>query len=229
MAADFKGARQGLVIPWRQSHPSNPLAQSAGTAQCPFTSVGLPIDYLEALEASRPAVYAEFQPFQELWSRDRVTQDHFHAFVRLMHRTGDIAEAEHFLCSNLLVSADDGLSWFLDDAGLNLYTELFGTAKREEFAAAVAAFEVQFSARLTKGAGGGFMVEFETRPRAAALGPYLLRGEPCAVRFEYESKDSIEAQLWNLKSEDQLLFLRWVKGIWEILGTGYGTRVSKGE
>jgi predicted RNase H-like HicB family nuclease len=52
---------------------------------------------------------------------------------------------------------------------------------------------------------------------------------PCAVHFEYDHKDYIEAQLWGLKSEDQLLFLQWTNGVWKITGTGYGTVVCEGE
>jgi hypothetical protein len=225
-----KGTRRGLTIPWRQSDRSASQVEAAGTAARPFTSLGMPIDYLKALEASRPATYAKIRRFEQLWSRDRVTREDFHAFVRLMHHVGSKAEAEHFLRSNLLVSADNGESWFLDDAGLDLYTELFGTAKRDEFAAAIAAFRLQFSAPLAKGGGGGFMVGYETKPRSVCLDKYLMRNEPCYVRFEYESKDYIEATLESLKPEsEQLLFLRWVKGVWEIIGTSYCTVIREDE
>jgi hypothetical protein len=145
--------------------------------------------------------------------------------VRLLDRTGCSAEAEYLLRSNLLVSEDDGRSLSVDDAGLDLYLELFGTAKREEFAAAIAAFAVQFVARLTKGAGGGFFVGYETVPRSACLDRYQMRNQPCYVRFEYEQRNAIEAWLESLASEDQLLVLRWANGVWEIIGNGMSSRV----
>jgi hypothetical protein len=189
----------------------------------------MPIDYLDALEADRPATFALFRPYQAAWTDERTPRQDFHALVRLMHRVGDRAEAEHFLRSNLLVSADDGITWFLDDPGLDLYTELFGVGKRGEFAAAITAFQAQFAAPLTNGQGGGFQVGFETVPASPGLAKYLLQREPAHVAFEYLRLDVIEATLVGLKEDsEQLLFLEWRNGAWEIIGTGYHTVVRDG-
>ena len=95
---------------------------------------------------------------------------------------------------------------------------------------AITAFRAQFAAPLKVGAGGCFQVGFETVPGSACLEKYFLRKEPCYFGFEYLSKDSIEATLEGLKEDSkQLLFLRWAKGVWEIIGTGYGTVDREGE
>jgi hypothetical protein len=183
----------------------------------------------EAIKAASPAALRALRKFERAWYRNQGTRGDFFNLVKLLQRAGCPTEAEYLLRSNLLVSEDDGRSLSVDDAGLDLYVELFGTAKREEFAAAIAAFSIQFSAPLTRGAGSGFFVGYHTKPRRACLDKFRLRNEPCIVHFEYDHQDYIEAQLWSLKSEDQLLFLRWVEGVWEIIGTGYCTVVSEGE
>ena len=98
--------------------------------------------------------------------------------------------------------------------------ELFGTARQEEFASAIAAFAVQFVAPLEKGAGGGFNVGYHTIPQSACLEEFRMRKEPCYVRFEYEKRNTMEAWLECLTAEDQILVLRWANLAWEIIGEG---------
>jgi hypothetical protein len=216
-----------LVVPWRQSPEPFASAQSLEAADHPMVTVVMPSLDRAVIEKAPPATRKAFRNFENGWSRGQGTRRDFYRLVRLLHRTGCSSEAEYFLRSNLLFSKDDGLSLSVDDAGLDLYEELFGTARQEEFAAAIAAFAVQFAAPLTRGAGGGFLVGYQTVPRAGCLTKYRMRNKRCAVHFEYGHRDYIEAEFWSLKSEDQLLFLRWVKGVWEIIGTGCCTVVRE--
>jgi len=117
----------------------------------------------------------------------------------------------------------------VDERGPALYVELFGTAKQEEFSAAMAAFAVQFSATLKGGGSRGFFERgYQTKPRGAFFSKFRLRNQPCVVSFEYGGKDFIDAELWGLEDEDQLLFFRWVNGVWEFIGAGITTEVSDG-
>src|SRR5262249_41303211 len=149
--------------------------------------------------------------------------------VKLLHHAGCSTEAEYLLRANLLVASEDEQFLLEEKNRVALHIELFGTAKQEEFAATIAAFSKQFSAKLTKEAGGTFCKGFHTVPRSASLTKYRMRDEQCYVRFDYESR-AFEAQLESLRPEaEQLLFFRWEKGEWQIIGTGYNTVVVGSE
>jgi hypothetical protein len=180
---------------------------------------------LAAVRAVSPAALAAVQQFERAWSQNQGTRADLFDLVRLLHRAGCSTEAEYLLRSNLLVSEEDGRSLSVDDAGLDLYTELFGTARREEFAAAIGAFALQFPAPLTDGAGGGFFVGYYTTARSACLAKYRMQHEPCYVRFEHDHRTNLDAWLECLTAEDQLLALRWTNRVWEIIGTGVSTQV----
>jgi hypothetical protein len=227
-ATALEDALRSLVIPWEQTPAPPASATTPSPADRPIGTVVMPMLDRAAIGAASPGASRALRRFEETWSRGRGMRRDFYDLVRELHHAGCTAEAEYLLRSNLLLGDDDGLSLSVDGVGLALYRELFGTARREEFAAAIRAFVARFSAPLTGGAGGGFFVGYETAPGAACLGRYRLRGVRCAVHFEYASRDHVEAQLWSLADEDQLLHLRCRGGVWEISGAGVCCRVSEG-
>jgi hypothetical protein len=218
------------VVPWQQSPPASPTVGQVESAQRPVSTVVMNLGVLdcEAIEAASPAALRAFRKFERSWSRNQGTRGDFFNIVRLLQRAGCARQAEMFLRANLWVSAEEGWSRWVDDAALDLYVELFGTARREEFAAAIAAFATQFAAPLTRGAGGGFFVGYHTVPRSACFAQYRMQNEPCYVRFEYDHPINLDAWLESQTSEDQIVVLRWASGVWEIIGKGILTQVYDG-
>jgi len=180
---------------------------------------------LGAIEAADTTALEAFRQFEDLWHHRKATRDDFFNLVKLLCHVGCSTEAEYLLRTNLLLVSEDEQSLYEDKDRLALYLELFGTAKQEELAVAIAAFTKQFCAQLRSKAGASFFVGYNTEPRCDDLEKYGLRNELCAVHFEYDHKDYIEAQVWSLTAEDQLIFLRWINGRWEIIGTGYSCQV----
>ncbi len=123
------------VVPWRQSPPAPRTAEALESARRSAATVSMPFLDWEAIETASPEAYRATQRFQQAASRGRGTRGDFFALVRLLNRTGCHTAAEYFLRSNLLVSEEDGQALSVDDAGLDLYAELFGTARHQEFAA----------------------------------------------------------------------------------------------
>jgi hypothetical protein len=195
-----------------------------------IAAVAMPLLDVDAIEGADPSALVALRQFEGRWAAGKATRRDFLDLVKLLHRIGCSTDAEYLLRINLLVASEEDESLSEEKDRLALYMELFGAAKQEEFAAAISAFSKQFSAKLTNGAGSTFLAGFHTVPRSACLKKYRLRNEQCYIRFEYEKKDFVEGQLESVKPDsDQLVFLRWVGVVWEIVGTGYCTVVDEGE
>lgn len=217
-----------MARPKKLKKPHGRKRTTAVTEGPAFCDVGLPGFDLGAIEAADPSALVALRRFEKLQCKRKATERDFVDLVKLLHRAGCSTEAEYFLRCNLLVAKDERSPYEDDKDRLALYVELFGTAKQEEFAAAIAAFSEQFAAKLTRGAGTTFWLGYHTVPRRACFSKYRMRNEPCIVRFEYEQRATIEAWLECLSDPDQLLVLRWVNGVWEIRGTGIVTKVNEG-
>lgn len=215
-----------MARPKKPKKPAGRKRRTAITQESAFCDVGMPGFDLAAIEAADPSAPAALRRFENLQCQHKATERDFFDLVRLLHRVGCSTEAEYFLRCNLLVAKDEQSPYEDDKDRLALYVALFGTAKQEEFAAAIAAFSKQFSAKLTRGAGATFELGYHTVPRRACFTKYRMRNEPCYVRFEYEKRNTIEAWLECCSDEDQLIVLRWANGVWEIIGTGMSTSVD---
>jgi hypothetical protein len=182
------------------------------------SAVVMPLLDLSAIAAADPLAHAAFRRFEAAWSRGEASVEDYFNLVRLLHRVGCTEEAEYLLRTNL----------FANERVPVLYLELFGTVKQEEFSRAIDAFATQFSATLREEERSGLFERwYDTKPQDECLSPFRLQDEPCVVKIEYAAKDSIEAQLWSVEVEEQLIFLRWVNGRWVIIGTGVAMNVAR--
>jgi hypothetical protein len=157
------------------------------------------------LSASDPALAAEIRRLGGLMEHGDETPEQFAELVRLLVRAGHSRKAEYLLRRNVEGVAE----------GPKLYRELFGTARPEEFAAAVEGFQRQFGVGLEFVSSRGFLDGlYQVRrgpPRSCA---FRLLGEPCEVRIDYADPDLVVADVWSESSEEFLL-LRWVGGTWQ--------------
>lgn len=217
-----------MARPKKPKKPAGRKRRTAITQGSAFCDVGMPGFDLAAMEAADPSAPAALRRFENLQCQHKATEGDFFDLVRLLHRVGCSTEAEYVLRCSLLVAKDEQSPYEDDKDRLALYVELFGTAKQAEFAAAIAAFSKQFSAKLTRGAGTTFWLGYHTVPRRACFSKYRMRNEPCCVSFEYEKSSTIEAWLQCLSDEDQLIPLRWANGVWEIIGKGILTKLYDG-
>lgn len=204
-------------------------SRRAATKESLICERGMPMLDHAVIEAADQSALATLERFEDLEAHGKATEQDFRNLVGLLCRIGCSGEAEHVLRINLLRVREDGETLYEDKDRLSLYLELFGTTKQAELAAGIADFSKQFSARLTHARRDvSFWHAFDCKARRACLDRYGLRNEPCYVNFEYDARDCVDAQMWSLKSEDRLIYLRWAEGVWEILGAGIGCVGSEG-
>jgi len=107
--------------------------------------------------------------------------------------------------------------------GHALYVRLHGTAKQEEFAAAIETFKSQFDLALELVAEKDFLISVYRSdgcpPRFDDLG---LLSKPCEIKFGYIEQDKVEADVTLLDpgrevfNADEILLLFFVNGVWEL-------------
>jgi hypothetical protein len=104
--------------------------------------------------------------------------------------------------------------------GPALYRELFGTARPDEFAAAVEGFRTQFAVGLEFVSSRGFLDQrYVVRPGPHRSDVFRLLGEPCEVQFDYADPDAVVAAVRSLSHEEYLL-LRWAGRAWHLADEG---------
>ena len=138
--------------------------------------------------------------------RGEETPEQFARLVRLLVQAGQPPKAEHLLRRNLEGVADAAL-----------YRELFGTAKPDEFAAAVEGFAAQFGVGLEFVSSRGFLdalYRVVPGPRQAELFRQL--GEPCEVQFDFVDADAVAADVCG-QSDEEYRLLRWEGGVWRFV------------
>lgn len=187
-------------------------------------SVVLPILDREHIQAAGPSLLEAVSAFEQMACRAQATEDDFVRLVKLLCHSGCSSEAEYLLRVNLLIGNGEELRE--DPERARLYVELFGTKRQKELESAITAFANRFSAQLSNRAGATFLVGYDCELRSKELKPYRLQNVPCAISFEYTHREHIQAELWSLKEEDQLIFLKWQKSNWKIIGTGYSCVVQ---
>src|SRR5690242_19240359 len=99
------------------------------------------------LSAADPELATEILRLGHLMERGEETPEQFAQLVRLLVQAGQTSKAEYLLRRNLEGVAD----------GLALYREMFGTARPDEFAAAVEGFGAQFGVGLEFLSSRGFL------------------------------------------------------------------------
>lgn len=215
----------GRPFAWDGTRCSRRDCRYGGTEQ-PVVNEGFGVTFyadpaaIAALDSAAAAEYARvtaliYRDEDEMWA-DLIQ------LVKLLHRVGCTREADSLLRANLLVR----------ESGRAIYVELFGTAKQDEFSTVIDAFAAQFFAELEPaGSHGLFYRWYLTKPQHNCLRQYRLRDEPCSVVFNYDGNsaagdDYFQAEIQSLKLDDQLIFLRWIKGSWEIVGTAMSCLVS---
>lgn len=158
------------------------------------------------LSATDAELAAEIRRLGDLMEHGDETPEEFACLVRLLVNAGHAAKAEYLLRRNWEVAAGE----------LVLYRELFGTAKPDEFAAAIEAFAGQFGVGLESVGSRGFLVAFyQVRPGQPRSDAFVLLAEPCEVRFDYSDPDFVAADA-SSESDERYLLLRWVRGVWEL-------------
>jgi hypothetical protein len=158
------------------------------------------------LSAADTALAAEIRRLGDLMERGEETPEEFSRLVRLLVEAGQPAKAEYLLRRNWEVAAGE----------LALYRELFGTAKSDEFAAAVESFTGQFGVGLESVGSAGFLrAAYRLRPGPPRSDAFALLAEPCEVRFDYAEPDFVAADV-SSETDARYLLLRWVRGVWEL-------------
>ena len=157
------------------------------------------------LSAIEPALAAEISRLGALMERGEETDEQFSQLIRLLVRAGRDRKAEYLLRRNIEGAAD----------GQALYRELFGTAKVDEFAAAVKAFSAQFGVGLELMSSRGFLDSvYRMSPGPLRTDAFELLASPCEVRFDYSDPEVIAADV-SAQSDMRYLLLRWANGDWQ--------------
>jgi hypothetical protein len=167
---------------------------------------------LAALARTNPPAAREIARLVGLMNRGEETGEEFRRLCELLVEVGSAAAGEHLLRRNLD---------FYE--GRALYDRLFGTAKPDEFAAAVAAFASQFAVELVPVAAPDFLVAtFRTGGGPQRPDAFALLSRPCEVKIGYVERDRIEADVIpsdpgpGTRDAHEYLLLHFVNGVWEL-------------
>jgi hypothetical protein len=159
------------------------------------------------LATTDAALAAEIRRLGNLMESGDETPEEFARLIRLLVEAGQSVKAEYLLRRNVEVVAGE----------LTLYRELFGSAKPDEFAAAVEGFSVQFNVGLEFVSSRGFLdALYRMRPRLSQLRAFALLGESCEVQFDFADPDFVAADVSSL-SDERYMLLRWIDGVWELI------------
>jgi hypothetical protein len=168
--------------------------------------------HLIALARTNPDAAKEIARLEALMNRGEETDDDFLRLCQLLFDVGSVAAAELLLRRNL--------DYYQGEA---LYARLFGTAKQEEFDAAIEAFTLQFSLDVVLVAQREFLVAvFHTHGGPPRSGAFALLSKPCEIRFGYIEPEKVEADIVLLDpgrtvfDAEECLLLFFVNGVWEI-------------
>ena len=167
---------------------------------------------LVALAQTNPAAAKEITRIEDLMNRGEETKEEFLQLCQLLFAVGSIAASEILLRRNLDCYE-----------GHALYFRLHGTAKQEEFAAAIEGFKSQFKVDLVLIAEKDFLISlFRSDGGPQRFDDLDLLSRPCEIKFGYIEQDKVEADvtLLDLGREvfdaDECLLFFFVNGVWEI-------------
>lgn len=167
---------------------------------------------LIALARTNPARAKEIARLEALMNCGEETKEEFRCLCQLLFEVGSVAAAELLLRRNL--------DYYEGEA---LYTRLFGTAKQEEFDAAIEMFKSQFSIDLVQVAQREFLVSvFRTDGGPPRSDAFALLSRPCEIKFGYIEQEKVEADITLLDPDrevfdaEECMLMFFVNGVWEI-------------
>jgi hypothetical protein len=146
-------------------------------------------------------------------NRGEETKEEFLRLCQLLFDVGSVAASEILLRRNLDYD---------DFEGHALYVRLFGTAKQEEFEAAIEAFRSQFDVDLVLTRKKAFLIS-TFRPGASPprFDDFNMLSQPFEIKFGYIEPDTIEADVishvpgQDVVDGDECMLLFFVNGVWE--------------
>jgi len=159
---------------------------------------------LAAIEKQNPAAAREISRLGERLAGGEESNEDFRALCQLLYDAGEKASAEHLLRRNLEYYE-----------GHAQYSELFGTAKQEEFDSSIESFKSQFHVELEFVKHHDFLDDVyriwqhalpDVGSQRFAIGN--------TVNFSYSLPNVIEAEIEDPVGEVSLC-LSWVNGVWE--------------
>src|SRR5438128_8649027 len=128
---------------------------------------------LSALAKTNPDAAKEIARLEDLMNRGEETKEEFRRLCQLLFDVGSVGAAEILLRRNL--------DYY---EGRALYTQLFGTAKQEEFDAAIEAFKSQFNLELVLVTQNDFLIStFHADGGAPRSDAFALLSRPCEIEF----------------------------------------------
>jgi hypothetical protein len=167
---------------------------------------------LVALAQTNPAAAKEIARLEDLMNRGEETKEEFLQLCQLLFDVGSVEASEYLLRRNL--------GYY---EGRALYVRLFGTARQEEFDAAIEAFKSQFGVDLVLIAKKDFLVStFRSDGGSPRFDAFALLSRPCEIKFGYIEQDKIEADVTLLDpgrevfDADECMLLFFLNGVWEL-------------
>ncbi len=166
---------------------------------------------LVAIAQTNLAATKEIARLEDLMNRGEETKEEFLRLCQLLFDVGSVSASEYLLRRNL--------DYY---EGHAIYVRLFGTARQEEFDAAIDAFKSQFDVDLELVAENDFLIStFRSDGSSPRFDNFALLSRPCEIKFGYIEQDMIEADVTlfapgrDVLDADECMVLFFVNGVWE--------------
>ena len=172
----------------------------------PAASIGA-ID-LGLLYRSDPSSAEEIARLEGLMNRGDETDEEFLKLCRLLSDAGAVDDAEYLLRRNIDY-----------EGGRDLYDELFGSAKINEFERAIKTFETQFGTTLSGRDDSDFLTAvFRSTPAPSQTGYFSILSKACEVTIEFAEKTTINADViphaLSTEEHDVYVLMEFFNGMW---------------
>lgn len=161
---------------------------------------------------SNPVAANEIARLRDLMYHGEETAEEFLRLCQLLFDVGSVPAAEILLRRNL--------DYY---HGYELYLQLFGTEKQEEYDFALAAFVAQFDLELSLISRSSFLVSrFRTSGGPARWDAFQLLSKPCEITFGYFEQEKVEADVTLIDptrevfDADECMLMYFIDGVWEI-------------
>ena len=168
---------------------------------------------LHAIAQTNRTAAKEIARLEALLGRGEETPEEFCTLCQLLHDVGEKANSEYLLRRNL----DE------DDPSCELYLQLFGNEKPDEFHAAIEVFKTQFNISLTFVEKNDFLnLTFKTDGGPPRSDVFSLLTRPCEIRFGFTRQDRIECDITLFDPAriefhaDECMLLNFANGVWKI-------------
>lgn len=167
---------------------------------------------LAALSRTNPVAAKEIARLRDLMDLGEESKAEFLQLCQLLFDVGSVSASEYLLRRNLE---------YYDDRAL--YIRLFGTARQDEFDAAIESFKSQFDLVLVLERENDFLVTtFRTDGGPPRSDTFELLSRPCEIKFGYIQQDTIQADVTLLDPGREVFYagewfiLFFVNGVWEL-------------